>query len=62
MTDLTPTPITSLTQLPPVTLRGIVAATFELALAEYESKYGAAARCWQYGNNFYFEGEKEIAK
>ena len=50
--------ITSPAQLPPVWTRGIVAATFAAALAEYERKYGAAVRCWQYGNNFYFEGEE----
>lgn len=49
--------ITSPAQLPPVWTRGIVAPTFELALAEYERKYGAAARCWQYQNNFYFEAQ-----
>ena len=53
-----PIVITSLTELPMQTVRGIVAATFEAALAEYERKSGAAARCWQHGNYFYFEGEK----
>ena len=49
--------ITSPAQLPPVWTRGIVAATFEAAIAEYERKYGAAGRCWQYQNNFYFEAQ-----
>ena len=47
MTDLRPTPITSLTELPDGDHPCYVAATFELALAEYESKYGAAAQGWQ---------------
>ena len=54
--------MTNPNQLPAAWLRGIVAPTFAAALAEYERKYGSAARAWQYGNNFYFEGEKEIAK
>ena len=49
--------ITSPAQLPPVWTRGIVAATFAAALAEYERKYGAAVRCWQYGNTYYFEAQ-----
>ena len=53
-----PIVITSLTELPMQTVRGIVAPTFAAALAEYERKYGAAARCWQYGVYFYFEGEE----
>ena len=57
MTDLRPTPITSLTELPDGDHPCYVAATFELALAEYERKYGAAARCWQYGNTYYFEAQ-----
>lgn len=57
MTDLTPIVITSLTELPMQSVRGIVAATFELALAEFERKYGPAVRCWQYGNYFYFEAQ-----
>jgi hypothetical protein len=57
MTDMTPILITSLTQLPPVWTRGIVAPTFELALAEYERKYGAWRACWQYGNTYYFEAQ-----
>ena len=52
-----PTPITSLTELPMQTVRGIVAPTFAAALAEYERKYGAAVRCWQYGNTYYFEAQ-----
>lgn len=50
--------ITSLTELPMYAVRGIVAPTFADALAEYERKYGAAAKCWQYGSYFYFEGAK----
>ena len=50
--------MTNPNQLPAAWLRGIVAPTFAAALAEYERKYGAAARCWQYRHNFYFEGEE----
>lgn len=49
--------MTNPNQLPDTWLRAIVAGTFELALSEYERKYGAAARCWQYQNNFYFEAQ-----
>ena len=58
MTSQQLTTMTNPNQLPDAWLRGIVALTFELALAEYERKYGAAARCWQYGVYFYFEGEE----
>ena len=58
MTSPQLTIMTNLSQLPAVWTRGIVAATFEAALAEFERKYGAAARCWQYQNNYYFEGVK----
>ena len=50
--------ITSPAQLPPVWTRGIVAPTFEAALAEYERKYGAWRWCWQYGHTYYFEEAK----
>lgn len=58
MTDPAPIIITSLTELPAQIVRGIVAPTFADAIAEYERKYGAAVRCWQYGRYFYFEGEE----
>ena len=51
-----PIVITSPAQLPPVWTRGIVAATFEAAIAEYERKYGAWRAAWAYGGTFYFEG------
>jgi len=55
---MTPTILTNPNQLPPITLRWFTAPDYDTALAEYERKYGAAARCWQCGNNFYFEGVK----
>ena len=55
---MTPTILTNLRELPPIWTRGIVAPTFELALAEYERKYGTARACWQHGVYFYFEGEE----
>jgi len=57
---MTPTILTNLRELPSTWTRGIVAATFADALAEYERKYGKARACWQYRDTFYFEGEKEI--
>lgn len=50
--------MTNPNQLPDTWLRALVAPTFAAALAEYERKYGAAVRCWQYGRYFYFEGEE----
>ncbi len=50
--------MTNPNQLPDTWLRAIVAPTFAAALAEYERKYGTAARCWQYQHNFYFEGAR----
>ena len=57
MTDLTPIVITSLTELPMQSVRGIVAANFDAARAEFERKHGRAVRCWQYGTYFYFEAQ-----
>ena len=55
MTSQQLTTMTNPNQLPDTWLRAIVAPTFELALAEYERKYGAAGRCWQYGKTFMFQ-------
>lgn len=49
--------MTNPNQLPDAWTRGIVAPTFEAAIAEYERKYGAWRACWQYQNNFYFEAQ-----
>lgn len=57
MTNPKLTIMTNPNQLPDAWLRGIVALTFEAALAEYERKYGAAVRCRQYQHNFYFEAQ-----
>lgn len=59
MTDLTPIILTNLNQLPDGFHPMFTAATFELALAEYERRYGKAAKCWQYQSTFYFEDTKE---
>lgn len=49
--------MTNPNQLPDTWLRGIVAPTFEAAIAEYERKYGAAGMCWQHGHTYYFEAQ-----
>ena len=58
MTSQQLTTMTNPNELPDGDHPCYVAPTFELALAEYERKYGAAVRCWQYGRYFYFEGEE----
>ena len=57
MTSQQLTTMTNPNQLPDTWLRGIIAPTFEAAIAEYERKYGAWRACWQYQNNFYFEAQ-----
>ena len=47
--------MTNPNQLPDAWTRGIVALTFEAAVAEYERKHGKAGRCWQYGKTFMFQ-------
>ena len=47
--------LTNPNQLPAIWTRGIVAPSFDSALAEYERRYGKAGACWQYQQMFYFE-------
>lgn len=49
--------MTNPNQLPDTWLRGIVAPTFEAAIAEYERKYGAWRAAWSYGGTYYFEAQ-----